>query len=191
MIPLVIDPNRVDLALVGRGELAIRRLQWLREGGADRVGIYTDLPSAELVDAAGVALHRRLPAPAEIAGLHVLWIADLPEAEAARLAGIARSVGTLVNVEDWRTWCDFHSPALVRRGDLLLAVSTNGKSPGLAARIRRHLAESFGPEWAERLDRLAAKRTAWRRRPRRLDELADLTDAAIDRQGWLARGEPS
>jgi precorrin-2 dehydrogenase/sirohydrochlorin ferrochelatase len=101
------------------------------------------------------------------------------------LAGIARSAGTLVNVEDRRAWCDFHSPALVRRGDLLLTVSTNGRSPGLAARIRRRLEGSFGPEWAERLDRLGTKRDAWRRRPRPLAELARLTDAAIDRQGWL------
>jgi precorrin-2 dehydrogenase len=84
-------------------------------------------------------------------------------------------------------WCDFHNPSVVRRGDLLLTVSTGGKSPGLAARIRRELAERFGPEWALRLERLGAKRTAWRRRARPLDELARLTDAMIDHERWLPR----
>jgi precorrin-2 dehydrogenase/sirohydrochlorin ferrochelatase len=82
--------------------------------------------------------------------------------------------------------CDFHNPSQVRRGDLLLTVSTGGKSPGLAARIRAQLAQMFGPEWAERLDQIGRKRTAWRREPRSLDELARLTNAAIDANGWLA-----
>ena len=51
----------------------------------------------------------------------------------------------LVNVEDRPALCDFHSVAEVRRGDLLLTVSTGGASPGLAARIRARLAAEFGP----------------------------------------------
>ena len=72
----------------------------------------------------------------------------------------------LVNVEDVKPWCDFHNPALVRRGDLLLTVSTNGRSPGLAARIRRQLAATFGAEWADRLSTIGRKRDAWKQRPR-------------------------
>jgi precorrin-2 dehydrogenase/sirohydrochlorin ferrochelatase len=73
----------------------------------------------------------------------------------------------------------------VRRGDLLLTVSTGGKSPGLAARIRRELARAFGPEWADRLNRIAARRATWRRERRPLDELARLTNRVIDAKGWL------
>ncbi len=78
----------------------------------------------------------------------------------------------------------------MRRGDLLLTVSTGGRSPGLAARIRRELERSFGPEWAARLERLGARRSAWKRRGRPLAELARLSDAMIDRQGWLTREAP-
>ncbi len=130
---------------------------------------------------------RRLPDDADLARLRVLWIADLPLAEAVSLARRARALGVLVNVEDVIGWCDFHNPSVVRRGDLLLTVSTGGRSPGLAARIRRELALRFGPEWALRLERLGARRAAWRRRPRPLAELARLTDAMIDRERWLPR----
>jgi precorrin-2 dehydrogenase / sirohydrochlorin ferrochelatase len=92
----------------------------------------------------------------------------------------------LVNVEDVTEGCDFHTPALVRRGDLLLTVSTAGRSPGLAARVRARLEAEYGPEWDERLGELARKRAAWRRRPRALEELAALTDAVINGKGWLA-----
>ena len=51
----------------------------------------------------------------------------------AALAGRARAQGILVNVEDEPLLCDFHVPATVRRGDLLLTVSSAGRSPGLVA----------------------------------------------------------
>ena len=82
--------------------------------------------------------------------MRALWIVGLPDDEAAALAALARSERVLVNVEDRPALCDFHSVAEVRRGDLLLTVSTGGASPGLAARIRARLAADFGPEWAER-----------------------------------------
>jgi precorrin-2 dehydrogenase/sirohydrochlorin ferrochelatase len=185
MIPLIVDPKRVASALVGRGGAAARRLELLLEAGADDLAVFSDAPSAALAAAAGARLRRRLPASSELAGLALLWIADLPIAEAAPLARAARAAGCLVNVEDVVEFCDFHNPAQVRRGDLLLTVSTGGRSPGLAARVRSELADAFGPEWAERLDWLAARRAAWRRPGRSLDELARLTNTTIDANGWL------
>jgi precorrin-2 dehydrogenase / sirohydrochlorin ferrochelatase len=190
MIPIVLDPNRTSLALIGRGEVACQRLAALFAGGADAIAVFSDAPSLELAELAAHRLRPGLPGAAELGRFRVLWIADLPLAEAAPLAALARSAGALVNVEDVKDWCDFHNPSVVRRGDLLLTVSTGGKSPGLAARIRRELEHSFGPEWAARLERLGAKRSAWKRRDRPLAELARLSDAMIDRQGWLAREAP-
>ncbi len=190
MIPIVLDPNRTSLALVGRGEVACRRLQALLAGGADAITVFSDAPSAELAELAAHRLRGHLPGAGELAGFRAVWIADLAPAEAATLAALARSAGALVNVEDVKGWCDFHNPSVVRRGDLLLTVSTGGRSPGLAARIRRELERSFGPEWAARLERLGAKRSAWKRRGRPLAELARLSDAMIDRQGWLMREAP-
>jgi precorrin-2 dehydrogenase/sirohydrochlorin ferrochelatase len=186
MIPIILDGRQLPIALVGRGEIAERRLAWLLDGGAENLTVYSDRPSTALAALAGARLAAHLPSPAEQARVRVLWIADLPLVEARPIAAAAREAGVLVNVEDVLAACDFHNPSLVRRGDLLLTVSTGGKSPGLAARIRRRLEASFGPEWADRLELVATKRTAWRRRPRRLEEIARLTDAAIDRRGWLA-----
>ncbi len=71
----------------------------------------------------------------------------------------------LVNVEDVLPLCDFHVPAIVRQGDLLLTASTGGTAPGLARALREHLAESFGPEWRERLADLAQERARFAARP--------------------------
>jgi precorrin-2 dehydrogenase/sirohydrochlorin ferrochelatase len=191
MIPIVVDPKQSALALIGRGEAAERRLELLLAGGAQQIAVFSDAPSPRLEELAAHRLRRRLPGAAELARFALLWIADLPIAEAAPLARAARAGGCLVNVEDVVAFCDFHNPSQVRRGDLLLTVSTAGKSPGLAARIRTQLASTFGPEWAERLERIGQKRTAWRREARSLADLARLTNATIDAHGWLPKDAPS
>jgi precorrin-2 dehydrogenase/sirohydrochlorin ferrochelatase len=56
--------------------------------------------------------------------------------------------GVLCNSVDDPPNCDFFYPAVVRRGALQIAVSTNGRSPALASRLRRELEQQFGPEWA-------------------------------------------
>jgi precorrin-2 dehydrogenase/sirohydrochlorin ferrochelatase len=184
MIPIVIDPHHNALALIGRGAAALRRLELLLAGGAEP-SVFSDAPSPELARLAGDRLLRRLPGAAELATFRLLWIADLPLAQAAPLARAAKAVGCLVNVEDVVAFCDFHNPSQVRRGDLLLTVSTGGKSPGLAARIRAQLARTFGPEWAERLARIGGQREAWRREAHSLEDLARLTNATIDAEAWL------
>jgi precorrin-2 dehydrogenase/sirohydrochlorin ferrochelatase len=187
MIPIVLDPTRTSLALVGRAEPARRRLELLLAGGADAIAVFSDAPSPDLAELAAHRLRRRLPEASELAGFRVVWIVDLPPAQAQPLVALARAAGALVNFEDVKDSCDFHNPSIVRRGDLLLTVSTGGRSPGLAARIRRQLERSFGPEWALRLEQVSARRVVWRRRARPLADLARLTDAMIDRRGWLPR----
>ena len=187
MIPIVVDPRQNALALIGRGSAAERRLELLLAGGAEQIAVFSDAPSPQLAELAAHRFRHRLPGPAELARFALLWIADLPIAEAAPLARAARAGGCLVNVEDVVAFCDFHNPSQVRRGDLLLTVSTAGKSPGLAARIRAQLARAFGPEWASRLERIGEKRAAWRRERRSLEDLARLTNATIDAHGWLPK----
>jgi precorrin-2 dehydrogenase/sirohydrochlorin ferrochelatase len=64
------------------------------------------------------------------------------------------AAGQLVNIADAPERSSFHVPAVVRQGDLSIAVSTNGKSPALAARIRKQLETDYGPEYAVLLDLL-------------------------------------
>ena len=185
MMPIVIDPAKVRIGLVGRGELAERRLRQLLDGGAGTIAVFSDEPSPVLAELAGDRLVRRLPVEDDWRTLHVAWVVDLDPETAERQAAAARAAGTLVNVEDVRHLCDFHTPSVVRRGDLVLSVSTGGKSPGLAVRVRRYLETLFGPEWATRLDTLSEHRNGWRREGKRLGDVAQLTDTYIDGQGWL------
>ncbi|HZP17204.1 MAG TPA: bifunctional precorrin-2 dehydrogenase/sirohydrochlorin ferrochelatase [Terriglobales bacterium] len=70
----------------------------------------------------------------------------------------ARARGVLCNAVDDPAHCDFYYPAVVRRGDLQIAISTGGRSPALAQRLRRELEEQFGPEYEEWLKHLGEQR---------------------------------
>ena len=185
MYPVALDLSRARVALAGDGVAALRRLAGLDAAGAAAVKVYAEAPSAELARAAGDRLVRRLPAAADLFGVRLLLVAGLREQAASALVATARAMGVLVNVEDRKPWCDVHVPSVIRRGDLVLAVSTNGRSPGLARRLRRFLEGLFGPEWGARVDEVAARRGEWRAAGANAATVGRLTDSLVARRGWL------
>ena len=72
----------------------------------------------------------------------------------------ARAREILCNVVDDPPHCDFYYPAIVRRGQLQIAISTAGLSPALAQRIRKQLEEEFPPAYASWLEQLGSRREA-------------------------------
>ncbi len=186
MFPVSLDLDRLTVAVAGSGAAARQRIRLLTEAGAGDFDVYAPDADAVMVEAAGARLVRRLPEDSDLGALDVLFIADLAEADEKRLAAVARSRKVLVNTEDVRPLCDFHVPAMVRRGDLLLAISTGGASPGLARRLKAHLGQEFGEEWADHINEIASARTRWREEGVPLPELGKRTNALIDEKGWLS-----
>jgi precorrin-2 dehydrogenase/sirohydrochlorin ferrochelatase len=117
--------------------------------------------------------------------LQILFVAGLEEGEARALATRARALDVLVNVEDVLTLCDFHVPAILRRGDLLLTASTGGQVPGLSRALREWLAEQFGPEWTARLKELGQARARWRSEGLTSAQVSQRVRALVARMGWL------
>jgi precorrin-2 dehydrogenase / sirohydrochlorin ferrochelatase len=146
MLPISVDLAQIRVMLVGDGAAALRRLALLDEAGADALEIYAPSPDLDLALAAGARLRRRLPLPAEIARAQLVFVAAVPDPAADEIRRAAQAAGVLINVEDDRPRSDFHSAAVIRRGDLTVAISTNGKSPGLAALMQRTLEHQIGLE---------------------------------------------
>lgn len=161
MIPIMLDAARLRVGLVGRGTLAVRRLDWFRRLGA-APELFSDAPGGELIAVAGDMLIPRLPDTGDLAALDLLWIADIDPRAAADLYGVARAAKTLVNVEDDLPLCDFHTPSVVARGALVIAAGTGGGSPALAAIVRERLEEAFPVAWGPALEDIAAARRQMR-----------------------------
>lgn len=184
LLPLVMDIHTTAIALVGNGDATLRRLGLLREGGARHISLYAPSPEARLAAEAGQDIVPRLPTPDELSRIQLLFIGDLAVSDARPLVEQARRFGALVNVEDVRELCDFHLPAMVRRGDLLVTASTNGRAPGLARWIKRDLEQLLDAGWADRLTALAGERARWRAAGMDKATLARRTDELIEERGW-------
>lgn len=167
MLPISINPDMVRIGLAGAGEGLARRRAMLAEADVAPVSVG--------VESSDAALHC----------LSVLFIARLERAAAAELARRARAGGVLVNVEDAPELCDFHVPAMVRRGALLLTVSTGGRAPGLARRLREWLQRRFGPEWDRHLETVGTARAGWRSEGLAPDQVSQRTRDLVERKGWL------
>jgi precorrin-2 dehydrogenase/sirohydrochlorin ferrochelatase len=191
MIPIALDPRFARVAVAGNGLLALRRLRALRAAGASEALLFADAPAPELLEEAGLYRLPEMPNDADLAALHVIWVVDVAQGVAEDIAERARALNLLVNVEDQPQFCDFHSVAEVRRGDLLLTVSTNGAAPGLAGSIRRNLEVCFPEVWAERVREIAAMRAGWRSENLGMPEAARRINALVDERCWLSCPRPA
>jgi len=185
MFPILVDLKAINVALVGNGEAALRRLNLLDVDRA-KVAVYAPTPLAGLAMAAGERIIRRYPATAELRQYQLLFLAGLAKLEAGNLACAAREAGILVNTEDDAELSDFHVPAIVRRGDLTITVSTGGASPALARILKRRLEGEFGEHWAERVAEVATWRRVWRAQGLGGSEITERTENAMTARGWLS-----
>jgi uroporphyrin-III C-methyltransferase/precorrin-2 dehydrogenase/sirohydrochlorin ferrochelatase len=136
----------VLLELAGRravviGEFAVEagKVEGLLAAGAE-VTVVAKGPQAALDRLDGdprVVVHRRgYGGPGDLAGAVVCVASAAKPAVRDAIAADARAAGVLVNVMDDVPNCDFAAPAIVRRGDLLIAIGTGGRAPALAGRLR-------------------------------------------------------
>jgi precorrin-2 dehydrogenase/sirohydrochlorin ferrochelatase len=181
-----------SVLVVGGGTVALDKVDGLLDAEADVTVVAPEMVP-ELAERP-VTLEQRAYRSGE-AGDHRLVIVatDDPEVN-AEVAADAEAAGVWVNAADDVANCTFTLPARVRRGDLLVTVSTNGRSPALASWTRKRLEAEFGPEWATLLDLLADARDELRaagRSPLGSDWQAALDSGMLDlvREGRIAEAK--
>lgn len=185
MLPVSLDLARLRVVLVGDGAPGLRRLALLQEADAGKLTVFAPRPSAEWLMMAGPRFAGEPPKRSDFTGAAVVFLAGLDDALTAELAEVARAAGALVHAEDRLDLTDLHIPAVVRRGDLTLAVSTNGQSPALARLLKRHLAALFGPVWSLRVREIGAWRRRWRADGLAPTAIAARTEDLVEARAWL------
>lgn len=169
------------------GDAAVRqgKVEGLVAAGADDVLVVANGPTprlAELESLEGVTVERRPWRPEDLNGAWLVVAASDDAGERAAVAREARARRALVNVIDDIPHCDFAAPAIVRRGDLLLAIGTGGASPALARKLRERFQTEFGPEWSEVLSVL---------RDVREQTLSLLPDLRVRAERWRRALDPN
>ena len=189
MFPVILDLTRIPVLLAGTSELLAKRLALLDEAKAAHVKVYCEQPSAELKQLAGERLIARQPTGQDIKDHAVILLAGYDRITSEALTGWAHAQGKLVNAEDITDLCDFYFTSTIRRGDLLVAVSTGGASPTLAKRVRDVIAGMFGAEWGERVRVVAELRNKLKAGGAGMKEVAEKTDDYLAEKGWFTHGD--
>jgi precorrin-2 dehydrogenase/sirohydrochlorin ferrochelatase len=161
------DLNGRVCLVVGGGRIAEGRTRLLATYGAVLRLVTPEVSDglADMVAQGQVAdFHQRAYEPDDLDGVFLVLAATDRRDVNQQIAENARDRGILCNVADNPRTSDVHIPALVRRGDLTLAISTGGASPAVTARVRRALEGLFGPEWGELLTLLGDLRHATKER---------------------------
>ena len=147
--PLFLDISRRKCVVVGGGSVAERKVGRLLACGARVEVVDRSLtPALAAMKGEGIIVHHDADyEEAQLRGAFLVIGATDSDTVNERISRDARALAIPVNIVDDPVRCDFILPSVVERGDLLIAVSTGGKSPALAKCLRKELEEAYGPEY--------------------------------------------
>jgi len=159
--PIFLNLQGKKCVVVGGGTVALRKVITLLDCGAD-ITVISPKPHAEmskLFKNKAIQLIRRSYEPGDLGGATLSIAATHVKKINRKVAEEAKKKGILVNVVDDSEPSDFIIPSSFRRGDLSVAVSTSGRSPAFAKKIRAKLEKNIGIEYAYLLSLVAEIRS--------------------------------
>lgn len=160
LLPIFVKLRDRLVVVVGGGAIAEGKIEGLLAAEA-RVRIVAPnvTPAIAQWSALGkVEWQAKAFAPADLDGAFLVIAATSAAGVNEAVFNEAESRGILCNAVDDIEHCHFYYGSVVQRGDLQIAISTNGKSPALAQRLRLLLEKQFGPEYEPWLEWLGAAR---------------------------------
>ena len=156
--PIFLELTGRPCVVIGGGAVAERKVEGLLAEGASVTVLSPALsPRLEALAREGRISHSaRAYAPGDLAGYELAFVATDNAGANAAVAREGRERGVWVNAADDPANCDFILPAVLRRGELVVAVATGGASPALSRAIRDELEAYFTEAYAE-LSRIVAE----------------------------------
>jgi precorrin-2 dehydrogenase / sirohydrochlorin ferrochelatase len=158
--PVFFDLTQRPCVVIGGGAVAERKVAGLVEAGATVTVISPDLtPSLQQqVDNGVVECRARRYQSGDLSGFFLAFTATGDARVDTLIFAEGRATGVPVNSADDPARCDFFLPAVIRRGDLAIAVSTGGSSPALARVMREELHAMVGEDYTLLMEIAAAMR---------------------------------
>ena len=160
LFPMFMKLAGKQCLVVGAGKVGEPKIGGLIDTGAriHVVAISTSDQVREWADVGKIELALRPFSTGDLDGKFLAVVATASRSLNELVYREAQQRGVLCNVVDVPELCDFFYPAVVRRGDLQIAISTAGQSPSLAQRLRQQLEHQFGEGYAAWVEQLGATR---------------------------------
>jgi precorrin-2 dehydrogenase / sirohydrochlorin ferrochelatase len=152
--PVYIEMSGQPCVVIGGGKIAEGKVDGLLAVKAHVTIISPELTShlRDLVDQDQVRYMERAYQPGDLAGAFMVICATDRADINHRVWQEATANHQLVNVVDDTPRCNFIAPSILRKGDLTIAISTSGKAPALAVRLKERLQRELGPEYERFLE---------------------------------------
>jgi precorrin-2 dehydrogenase/sirohydrochlorin ferrochelatase len=160
LFPMFMKLAGKQCLVVGAGKVGEPKIGGLIDTGA-RIHVVAITASDQVREWAGagkVELELRPFSPSDLDGKFLAVVATASRSLNELVYREAQQRGVLCNVVDVPELCDFFYPAVVRRGDLQIAISTGGQSPSLAQKLRQQLERQFGEGYTAWVEQLGATR---------------------------------
>ena len=158
--PVHLDIQNRNCLVVGGGSVGTRKVKSLLNCGA-KVTVISPLISEQLKEiepSRAITLKERPYRPEDLEGMFLVIGATNDESLNRQISEDANRRNTLCNIADRPEVCNFILPSIVHRDDLVITISTSGKSPALAKKLRKILESQFGEEYGDLLDLMGAIR---------------------------------
>lgn len=146
--PVCLDIKGKNCLVVGGGRVGTRKALSLAQCGA-RVTIVSPEITGSLENRENITLVRRAYDTTDLNGMMLVFGATNHRELNRQIWQDATEKNMLCNIADFPEACNFILPAVVRRGDLVITVSTSGNSPAFAKRVKKELENEFGEEYAD------------------------------------------
>jgi precorrin-2 dehydrogenase/sirohydrochlorin ferrochelatase len=158
--PIFLDIKGRNCLVVGGGGVGTRKVETLLECGALVTVVAIEITGTlkQLSQKGRVSLKKRAYKPSDLNDMFLIIGATNDEQLNRQLSRDAEKNNLLCNIADRPAACNFILPSIVRQGDLFLAISTSGKSPALAKKLRKDLETQFDGAYAVLLDLMGAIR---------------------------------
>jgi precorrin-2 dehydrogenase/sirohydrochlorin ferrochelatase len=178
--PVFLDLQDKSVIVIGGGHVAYQKMVNLVKAGANTTVISPELNSdmAALKDDGSFRHIEREYERGDLDGYLLAFVATDDGAINSIVAKEARERGIWVNAVDDVPNCDFIMPGIAQRGDITLAISTAGRSPAMARKLREELEAFLSDEWIRLLDLCAEVRADLRAKGIIID--SDTWNAALD-----------
>jgi precorrin-2 dehydrogenase/sirohydrochlorin ferrochelatase len=159
--PIFLDIKGRSCLVVGGGDVGTRKVEMLLECGAavTVVSIATTETLKRLCEEKRITLEIRGYSPSDLDGRFLVIGATNDEQLNQQLSLDAKNQNLLCNIADRPAACNFILPAIVQQGDLVMAISTSGKSPAFAKKLRKDLERQFDEAYAVFLNLMGAIRS--------------------------------
>jgi len=196
LFPVFLKLEQMRLLIVGGGNIGLEKLTTvLQNSPATKINLVGITISEEIKQLAikqqNVVLHERAFAESDLDKADIVITALSDHMESERICKLAKQHGKLINAADKPDLCDFYLSSIVKKGSLKIAISTNGKSPTIAKRLKEVIVNMLPDEMESVLDNMQTLRNGMDGDfNEKVKKLNDLTTVLVAKQIDLEQAAP-